>query len=182
MIRVLIADDHTIVREGLKQIFMETDDILASGEAGNGQEVIKKIEKDSYDVVLLDILLPGKSGLDVLKDIRSISPAQRVLMLSMYPEEQYAIRSLRAGASGYLTKASAPIEHARVQSPHRMHKLGSMIGAPSLRLTAPSRQAWTHCRQPLHRSDGIVTAAVPMMPKSWICGCEQALGQPATAA
>ena len=110
MIRVLIADDHTIVREGLKQIFMETDDILASGEAGNGQEVIKKIEKDSYDVVLLDILLPGKSGLDVLKDIRSISPAQRVLMLSMYPEEQYAIRSLRAGAAGYLTKESATSE------------------------------------------------------------------------
>jgi two-component system invasion response regulator UvrY len=110
MIKILIAEDHTIVREGLKQIFMETEDIITAGEAGDGQEVIKKIEKNDFDIVLLDILLPGKSGLDVLKDIKSIKPNLHVLVLSMYPEEQYAIRSLRAGASGYLTKESAASE------------------------------------------------------------------------
>jgi two-component system invasion response regulator UvrY len=110
MIKVLIADDHTIVREGLKQIFLETDDISAADEAGDGQEVIRKIEKNHYDIVLLDISLPGKSGLDVLKDIKAIKPNLHVLVLSMHPEEQYAIRSLRAGASGYLTKESAASE------------------------------------------------------------------------
>jgi DNA-binding NarL/FixJ family response regulator len=110
MIKILIADDHTIVREGLKQILLETPDILVVDEAGNSQEVINKVSKRSYDLILLDISLPGRSGLDVLKQIKLIKPKIPILILSMYPEEQYAVRSLRAGASGYLTKESASEE------------------------------------------------------------------------
>lgn len=110
MIKVLVADDHTIVREGLKQILAETSDIVVSGEAANGQEILNKIFKNDYDVVLLDISMPGKSGLDILKDLKSIKPKLPVLILSMHPEEQYAVRVLKSGASGYLTKESAPDE------------------------------------------------------------------------
>ncbi|MBM3157982.1 MAG: response regulator transcription factor [Chloroflexi bacterium] len=110
MIKVLIADDHAIVREGLKQIVADTPDITVAGEAKDGQEALAKIAKYNYDVVLLDISMPGMSGLDVLKQLRSIKPKLRVLMLSIYPEEQYAVRTLKAGASGYLTKESAPDE------------------------------------------------------------------------
>jgi len=113
MIKILIADDHTIVREGLKQILAETSDIAVSGEASNGQEALKKARSQHYDVILLDISLPGISGLDVLKQIKSLKPDLPVLMLSMYPEEQYAVRTLRAGASGYLTKESASFELIR---------------------------------------------------------------------
>lgn len=110
MIKVLIADDHTLVRKGLKQILLETPDVKVVHEAGNGKEVVNKISKNDYDLVLLDISLPGRSGIDVLKQIKCIKPELPVLILSMYPEEQYAVRSLRAGASGYLTKESAPAE------------------------------------------------------------------------
>lgn len=110
MIKILVADDHTIVREGLKQIFNETQDMVVSDEAKNGEEVIKKVENNDYGIVLLDISLPGRSGLDVLKQLKLIKPELPVLVLSMHPEEQYAVRSLRAGASGYLTKESASQE------------------------------------------------------------------------
>ena len=113
MIKILIADDHTIVREGLKQILAETSDIAVSGEAGSGQETLRKVRSHHYDIILLDISLPGISGLDVLKQIKSLKPELPVLMLSMYPEEQYAVRTLRAGASGYLTKETASIELIR---------------------------------------------------------------------
>lgn len=110
MIRILIADDHTIVREGLKQILAETSDIVAAGEAANGLQVLKAVRKNKYDLVILDISMPGKGGLDVLKDVKNEYPDLPVLMLSMYPEEQYAVRALKAGASGYLTKESAAVE------------------------------------------------------------------------
>jgi DNA-binding NarL/FixJ family response regulator len=113
MIKILIADDHTIVREGLKQILAETSDIAVSGEASNGQETLRKVRSHYYDIILLDISLPGISGLDVLKQIKCLKPELPVLMLSMYPEEQYAVRTLRAGASGYLTKETASIELIR---------------------------------------------------------------------
>lgn len=109
-IRILIADDHPIVRAGFKQVLSETPDMEVTDEAGNGQEVMAAIRKKDHDVVLLDISMPGRSGLEVLKDLREEKPKLPVLILSMYPEEQYAIRALRAGASGYLTKASAPNE------------------------------------------------------------------------
>jgi two-component system invasion response regulator UvrY len=110
MIRILIADDHTIVREGLKQILQQTPDVDVADEAGDGEEVIQKVANRDYDLVLLDISLPGRSGLDILKQLKCMKPALPVLVLSMHPEEQYAIRSIRAGASGYLTKESASDE------------------------------------------------------------------------
>ncbi len=110
MINILIADDHTIVRKGLKQILAETQDMVVTGEASNGFEVMEKVRSNHYDVLLLDISMPGKSGLDILKELKTEQPKLPVLVLSMYPEEQYAVRVLRAGASGYLTKESAPDE------------------------------------------------------------------------
>ena len=110
MIKILVADDHTLVRKGLKQILLDTPDVEIVEEASNGPEVISKINDNDYDLILLDIALPGRSGIDVLKQLKYIKPDLPVLMLSMYPEEQYAIRSLKAGASGYLTKESAPEE------------------------------------------------------------------------
>ncbi len=110
MIKILIADDHAIVREGLKQILSENPDIVVAAEASNGHEVMDKLNKHNYDLIVLDVALPGRSGLDILKDIKSQKPKLPVLVLSMYPEEQYAVRVLKAGASGYLTKESAPNE------------------------------------------------------------------------
>lgn len=110
MIKILVADDHAIVREGLKQIVRETSDMEVAGEAGNSREVIELVTKHHWDVILLDIGMPGKSGMDVLKEVKAEKPGLPVLMLSMYPEEQYAVRALRAGASGYLTKESVPDE------------------------------------------------------------------------
>jgi two-component system invasion response regulator UvrY len=110
MLKILIADDHAIVRQGLKQIVTETRDMTVAGEADNGQELLNKIKEDDYDVVVLDITMPGRDGLDVLRQLRTERPRLPVLMLSIHPEEQYALRALRAGASGYLTKESAPDE------------------------------------------------------------------------
>ena len=110
MIKILVADDHAIVREGLKQIVRETSDMEVAGEAADGRQVFQMVANDDWDVVLLDIGMPGKSGMDILKELKAEKPALPVLMLSMYPEEQYAVRALKAGASGYLTKESAPDE------------------------------------------------------------------------
>ena len=110
MINVLIADDHTLVRKGLKHILLDTEDIERVDEAGDGKETINKVIQKKYDLVLLDISLPGRSGIDILKQLKCIKPKLPVLILSMHPEEQYAVRSLRAGAAGYLTKERAPHE------------------------------------------------------------------------
>lgn len=109
-IRVFIADDHAIVREGLKQILAESPDIIVSGEAENGLDAIKLFRKARCHVMLLDISMPDRSGIEVLKQVKKENPDIAVLMLSMHREDQYAIRSLKAGASGYLTKQSAPRE------------------------------------------------------------------------
>jgi len=110
MIKIFIADDHAIVRKGLKQIISETPDMIVAEEADNGLEALDKISENNYDVILLDISMPGKNGLELLRLVRRKKPKLPVLMLSVHPEEQYAVRSLRAGASGYLTKESAPDE------------------------------------------------------------------------
>ena len=110
MINILVADDHAVVREGVKQIIADVSDMLVKDEANNGHETLKKVMSNEYDVVLLDISMPGRSGLELLEDIKSQRPKLPVLILSMHPEKQYAFRALRAGASGYLTKASAPQE------------------------------------------------------------------------
>jgi DNA-binding NarL/FixJ family response regulator len=110
MIKILIADDHTIVREGLKMILSQIPDMVVTAEASNGEEVMDKIGKNDLNFVVLDITMPGRSGLEILREIKSQRPELPVLMLSMYPEDQYAERALKAGASGYLTKESAPDE------------------------------------------------------------------------
>ncbi len=110
MIEVIIADDHPIVRAGLKQIIADDIDIAVKAEADNGAELLKKIRKVKFDVVLLDLSMPGMDGLDVLKQLKVELPKLPVIILTIHPEAQYAMRLLKAGASGYLTKQSAPEE------------------------------------------------------------------------
>jgi two-component system invasion response regulator UvrY len=110
MIEILIADDHAVVREGLKQIISETNDMTIAGEAVDGHEALNKALSNDYDVVVLDITLPGINGLDVLKQIKALKPRLPILVLSVHSEEQYAVRVLKAGAAGYLTKESASQE------------------------------------------------------------------------
>jgi len=107
MLRLLVADDHEVVRKGLVKVLAETLQPIKIDEAKNGQEALGKVSKNEYDLVVLDIKMPGKSGLDVLKEIKEQHPKLPVLILSMHPEEQFAIRAIRAGASGYLTKECA---------------------------------------------------------------------------
>ncbi len=110
IIRVLIADDHAIVREGLKQILADSGDMTVAGDAENGNDAIKLARHQEAEVLLLDISMPDKSGIEVLKQLRKETPRIAVLMLSMHREDQYAIRALKAGAAGYLNKQSAPAE------------------------------------------------------------------------
>lgn len=110
MIRVFVADDHAVVRAGLRQIITDIPGMVLADEASSGQEALNKILNNDYDVVLLDITMPDRSGLDILKESKSQKPELPVLILSIHPEEQYAMRVLKAGASGYLTKESAPDE------------------------------------------------------------------------
>ncbi len=108
--RVLIADDHAIVRAGLRLLLAECPDIAVTGEAASGQELLRKIRESAWDVVLLDIAMPGRSGLDILRQIKNERPKLAILILSSHDEGQYAIRALRAGAAGYLTRHCAPEE------------------------------------------------------------------------
>lgn len=109
MIRVLITDDHSILRRGLAQIISETPDMQVCGEAENSAQAVKFAREHPVDVVLLDITLPDRNGLDTLKQLKKEKPKLAVLMLSMHPEDIYALRAIKAGASGYLNKASAPV-------------------------------------------------------------------------
>ncbi len=106
-LKIGIADDHDIVRQGLKQIISDTDNMVVMGEASNGQELIEMVRKKPFDVILLDISMPGRSGIEILKQLKIEKPNLPVLMLSMHPEDQYAIRALKAGASGYISKDTA---------------------------------------------------------------------------
>jgi two-component system, NarL family, invasion response regulator UvrY len=110
MIKVLIADDHALIRKGLKQLLDDTEDMRVTGEAENGMQAVRMAEDAAYDVVLLDISMPDKHGIDVLKQLKANHPQLPVLILSMHPEEQYALRSMKAGAAGYLNKQSAPMQ------------------------------------------------------------------------
>ncbi len=110
MLKILIADDHPVYRRGLRQIITDASGMVVTDEATNGRDVLGKVRAADYDVVLLDIKMPVMNGMDVLTQLKNERPKLPVLMLSMHPEEQYAVRALRAGASGYLTKESAPDE------------------------------------------------------------------------
>ena len=107
MIRIVIADDHTLMREGLKRILEGNEEITVAGEAVDGFSVLAQVRKGGFDVLLLDLSMPGRSGIDLIRQIRTEAPKLPVLVLTMYEEEQYAVRSIRAGAQGYLTKESA---------------------------------------------------------------------------
>ncbi|PYU37158.1 MAG: DNA-binding response regulator [Acidobacteria bacterium] len=108
--KVLIADDHAVVRRGLKETINESFPKTTFGEVETAQEAIESVRRQDWDVVILDISMPGKSGLDILDDLKRLRPKVPVLFLSMHPEEQYAKRALKAGAAGYLTKESVPEE------------------------------------------------------------------------
>lgn len=113
MIKIMIADDHILIREGLKKIIGKEMDMSISGEAKNAAEVLSLLKSKSCDVLVLDITMPGKSGLDLLSELKEIAPEVKVLILSMHPEDQFAIRALKLSAYGYITKESAPEELVR---------------------------------------------------------------------
>ena len=110
MIRVLLADDHAIVRSGLKEILESTGDIVVAAEATNGHDALAKVREGDFDVVVCDLSMPGRSGIELIKLIKAERPKLKVLVLSMHSEAQYAVRAVKSGASGYLTKESAPDE------------------------------------------------------------------------
>jgi two-component system invasion response regulator UvrY len=110
MIRVLVADDHGVVREGIKRIIADTGDMVVAGEAVDGQDLLAKVAAGEWDVVLMDLAMPGTSPLEVLKEVRRQRPELPVLVLTMYPEDQYAVRTMMAGARGYVHKGSPPDE------------------------------------------------------------------------
>jgi len=110
MIKILIADDHAVVRKGVKQILMDDFPQALCGEAGNAHEVFELVKKEDWDILILDMSLPDKSGLDVLKELKIMKPKLPVFMLTVYPEEEYAVRVLKSGGVGYLTKDSIPEE------------------------------------------------------------------------
>ena len=110
MIKVLIADDHPVVREGLKQIISKDDDINIAGEALNCYEVIDLVQKEDWDVIVMDLNMPGKDGLELLKDLKALKPELPILILSVFPEEQIGVRTFKLGASGYMNKETAPKE------------------------------------------------------------------------
>ena len=110
MIKVLITDDHPVVRRGIRQILEDDDRISLVQEAGNGKELFERLKEQLFDVILLDISLPGRSGLDLIEQIKRTQSSASILILSIHSEEMYAIKALKAGAAGYLTKTSAPEE------------------------------------------------------------------------
>ena len=139
-IHVLIADDHAIVRQGLRQILSETEDLVVAGEADDGVDAMRLVRQGDWDVVLLDISMPNRNGIDTLKMLKKEYPRLPVLILSMHQEELYAVRALKSGASGYLTKQSAPellvtairqvASGHKYVSPSLAVKLADMIAEP----------------------------------------------------
>jgi DNA-binding NarL/FixJ family response regulator len=148
VIRVLVCDDHVIVRQGIKQILADAADIALAGEAGNGPDALALVRAGGIDVVLLDIAMPQRDGLDVLKQLRAEFPRLPVLMLSTYPDRQYAVRSLKLGAAGYLNK-SADSEQM-IEAIRRVAQ-GRLFVTPHVaELLAGAVGAGTHAEQPLH--------------------------------
>jgi two-component system invasion response regulator UvrY len=129
MIKIIIADDHPIVRAGMKQIISEAADMSVVDEAGDGRQLLHKIREENFDVVILDITMPHIDGLDVLKQLKIEKPKLPIIILSIHPESQYALRVLKAGAAGYVTKTSAPEE--LIGAIRKVHRGGKYI-SPSI--------------------------------------------------
>jgi DNA-binding NarL/FixJ family response regulator len=146
MIRLLICDDHAIVRQGFRQILADAPDLRVEGEAADGAQALQAIRRGGIDVVLLDIALPGRDGLDVLKQLHQEFPKLPVLVVSTYPEKQYALRSLRLGASGYLNKAADPAE---LVTAIRKVAQGGMFVSPTVAETLAVAMRY-HSEQPPH--------------------------------
>ena len=148
MIRVVVADDHQILREGLKQLLLAAGDLQVVGEAGDGFEVLQRIRTLDFDVLLLDMSMPGKSGVELIKQVKAEKPKLRILVLSMHEEHQYAVRAIRAGASGYLTKESAAPQ--LVAAIRKVAGGGAFISAEVAERLA--LDAMPHADRPLHES------------------------------
>jgi DNA-binding NarL/FixJ family response regulator len=146
VIRILVADDHPILRRGLKEILVRELDGVTCGEAGNAHQVLSEVQSQEWDLVILDVTMPGRSGLDVLRDLRGLRPQLPVLVLSMHPEDQLGKRALKAGASGYMNKESAPEE--LIKAVRKMLE-GRVYVSPALaeRLALDLRE---NAGQPLH--------------------------------
>jgi DNA-binding NarL/FixJ family response regulator len=127
MIRILIADDHEMFRDGIKRICEDNPDLVVEDEASDGNEVLDKVSEKEFDLLLLDIAMPGLNGLDTLKQLKTLKPKLRVLVLSMYPEDEYAVRAIKAGAAGYLTKARA--SHDLMEAIKKVSSGGNYINA-----------------------------------------------------
>ncbi|MEP7083303.1 MAG: response regulator transcription factor [Betaproteobacteria bacterium] len=127
MIRVVIADDHTIVRDGLKHLLSAAGDIEIAGEARDGHEVIERVRTLAFDVLLTDLSMPGKSGIELIHQVHNERPKLHILVLSMHEEHQYAVRAIRAGAAGYVTKESATLQ--LVEAIRRVASGGAFISA-----------------------------------------------------
>jgi DNA-binding NarL/FixJ family response regulator len=148
MTRILIADDHAIVRAGLKEIIAKAPDMSVVAEAANGHDALRKALSKDCDVVILDISMPGMSGLEVLRQVRSQDTKIPILVLSIYPEDTYAVRSFRAGASGYLTKESTPDQ---LLAAIRKVSLGGKYVTPSLAEKLACEMQFDSQRQPHHK-------------------------------
>ena len=148
MIRVVIADDHTIVREGLKQLLAAASDLEVVGEARDGFEALKLVRETDFDLLLLDLSMPGRSGMELIRQVKSEKPKLRVVVLSMHAEHQYAVRAVRAGASGYLTKDSAATQ--LVAAIRKVAGGGAFISAEVAEQLALS--AMPHAEGPPHAS------------------------------
>lgn len=146
--RILIADDHTIFREGLKQVISGTANMCVADEVADGRDVLMKVRNNDYDLVILDISLPGRSGLDILSELKAARPKLPVLILSMHPEEQYALRALKSGASGYLTKGSS--SHELIEALQKI-SMGKKYVSPSLAEVLASRLGSGEEEQPHER-------------------------------
>ena len=148
MIRVVIADDHTIVREGLKQLLFTASDVEVVDEARDGHEVVRLVREGEFDVLLLDLSMPGKAGMDLIRQVKGEKPKLRILVLSMHAEHQYAVRAIKAGASGYLTKDSASTQ--LLSAIRKVAGGGAVISAEVAEQLALS--SMPHAEGPLHES------------------------------
>ncbi len=138
MLKILVADDHPIVRQGLMRIIEDTHDMVVEDEVDNGTDAVNKVQKKDYDLVLLDITMPAKNGLEIIKEIKRVKPKLPILILTMHPEKNYGLRALQAGADGYLTKERAPFE--LTEAIHKVAGGGKYISASLAEIIVTEQQ------------------------------------------